>query len=73
MINGALFWVENAIFFTETTKFRIHKTYFTGKKAGTSELIWDNLPGLPDGMDRDINGNIWVGIIKERSSLINWV
>ena len=24
-------------------------------------------------MDRDQNGNIWIGIIKERSSLINWI
>lgn len=65
--------IENAIFFTETTKFRMHKTYLSGAKAGTTELIWDNLPGLPDGLDRDKNGNIWTGIIKERSSLINWI
>ncbi len=65
--------IENAIFFTETTKFRIHKTHLSGKKEGTTELVWDNLPGLPDGMDRDEKGNIWIGIIKERSALINWI
>ena len=65
--------VESAIFFTETTKFRIHKTHLSGIKEGTTELIWDNLPGLPDGMDRDAKGNIWIGIIKERSALINWI
>jgi len=65
--------VENAIFFTETTKFRMHKTFFSGDKSGTTELVWDNLPGMPDGLDRDEKGNIWTGIIKERSELINWV
>ena len=65
--------VENAIFFTETTKFRINKTYFSGPKAGRTELLWDNLPGLPDGLDRDENGNIWTGIIKERSGFIDLI
>jgi len=62
--------IESAVIFTETTKFRMFKSYFTGKNAGTSELLWDNLPGMPDGLDRDSNGNIWVGLLKKRSNII---
>ncbi|PJZ28255.1 SMP-30/gluconolaconase/LRE-like region, partial [Leptospira kmetyi] len=39
----------------------------------TSEILFENLPGLADGLERDDRGRIWVGIIKRRSSLINLV
>ena len=65
--------IENAVFFTETIKFSMLKTYLSGDKAGTTEIVWENLPGMLDGLERDKDGNIWTGIIKERSSTVNWV
>lgn len=64
---------EESVVFTETSKFRIIRAFLSGKKEGTSEILFENLPGLADGLERDDQGRIWVGIIKRRSSLINLV
>lgn len=64
---------ETGVLVSETVNLRIGRAHFTGPKAGTYEVLWDNLPGLPDGMDRDDKGRIWVGLIKERTPLMNWI
>ncbi|TGK90326.1 SMP-30/gluconolaconase/LRE-like region [Leptospira bourretii] len=64
---------EESVIITETTKFRIIKANISGKKEGTFEVLFDNLPGLADGLERDTTGRIWVGIIKPRSGLVNFI
>jgi len=64
---------EESVLITETTKFRILRANISGKKQGTSEILFESLPGLADGLERDEKGRIWVGIIKPRSGLINFV
>ncbi|TGK30617.1 SMP-30/gluconolaconase/LRE-like region [Leptospira yasudae] len=64
---------ETSVIFTETTKFRIIRAFLSGKKQGTSEILFENLPGLADGLERDDQGRIWTGIIKRRSGLVNFV
>jgi hypothetical protein len=64
---------ESGLLVTETVNFRIGRAHFTGARAGQYDVLWDNLPALPDGMDRDEQGRIWVGLIKERSKLLTWV
>lgn len=68
-INGG----EASVLFTETTKFRMMRAHLTGTRAGTADLLYENLPGLADGLDRDERGRIWIGIIKKRSGLMNFV
>ncbi|EPG75181.1 SMP-30/Gluconolaconase/LRE-like region [Leptospira fainei serovar Hurstbridge str. BUT 6] len=65
--------MEESVIFTETSKFRILRAFISGKKGGTSEVLFENLPGLADGLERDDKGRIWAGIIKRRSGLINFV
>ncbi|MDF3822033.1 SMP-30/gluconolactonase/LRE family protein [Leptospira sp. 96542] len=65
--------VEESVLFTETTKFRIIRAYIAGWKEGDFEVLHENLPGLADGMERDDKGNIWVGIIKRRSGVMNFL
>ncbi|GBF50110.1 SMP-30/Gluconolaconase/LRE-like region [Leptospira ryugenii] len=62
-----------AVIFSETTKFRILKAYLSGEKQPSFKILFDSLPGLADGLERDQDGKIWVGIIKPRSGLINFV
>ncbi|EOQ96634.1 SMP-30/Gluconolaconase/LRE-like region [Leptospira wolbachii serovar Codice str. CDC] len=64
---------EESVIITETTKFRIIKANISGKKEGTSEVLFENLPGLADGLEKDPKGRIWVGIIKPRSGLVNFI
>lgn len=64
--------VEQSVLITETPKFRIMRIFLKGERAGEDEIVWDSLPGMPDGMDRDAEGNIWIGMLKMRSGLITW-
>ncbi|TGK15328.1 SMP-30/gluconolactonase/LRE family protein [Leptospira stimsonii] len=65
--------VEESVVITETTRFRILRAFVSGKNEGTFEILFENLPGLADGLERDAKGNIWVGLIKRRSGLVDIV
>lgn len=65
--------VEQSVLVTETTKFRLLRLHLKGEMAGRDEIVWDALPGMPDGLDRDADGNVWIGMLKQRSPLITWV
>ena len=64
---------EESILVTETVRFRLVRLFMGGAKAGQYEEVWDNLPGMPDGMDRDSQGRIWIGILKQRSGTIDLI
>ncbi len=64
---------EDSILVTETTKYRIDRLYLRGPRAGQDQVLWQYLPGLPDGLDRDPKGRIWVGFIKERTPITTWI
>ncbi len=65
--------VEDSLLVNETVKFKLVRIFTGGAKAGRHETVWENLPGMPDGLDRDGAGRIWVGIIKQRSPVIDWI
>ena len=58
---------EESVLVTQTPGFAITRFFFTGSRAGTAEAIWTGLPGMPDGMDRDAQGRIWIGLYRKRS------
>lgn len=64
---------ETAVLISETPKFRLSRLHLAGPGAGSSTLLWDALPGMPDGLDRDAQGRIWVALIKSRSPLMTWM
>jgi sugar lactone lactonase YvrE len=64
---------ESSILVTETTRFRIQRIHARGADAGQSEIVWRNLPGMPDGLDRDDLGNVWVGLLGLRSATTDWI
>jgi len=53
---------ENFLLFCETGLARVHKYWLKGEKAGSSELLAENLPGLPDNIRLNDNGNYYVGL-----------
>ena len=63
---------EESVLVTQTPAFAITRFYFGGPRSGTAEPVWTGLPGMPDGMDRDSQGRIWIGLYRKRSSFLTW-
>ncbi len=63
---------EESVLVTQTPGFAITRFFLAGPRAGTSEEIWTGLPGMPDGMDRDAQGRIWIGLYRKRSNFLTW-
>ena len=63
---------ETSVLVAEATRFRVLRLFLNGDRAGEYDVLWENLPAVPDGLDRDAKGRIWLGLIKERSGLLTW-
>lgn len=61
---------EESIIISELAKCRLSRLYIDGANAGKDEIVQENLPGMPDGLDRDESGNIWVALVEQRSNMI---
>lgn len=55
----------------ETCKYRIHRVWLTGPKAGQSEVFIDNLPGFPDGLSSNGKGTFWLALVSPRNKLLD--
>jgi hypothetical protein len=64
---------EESVIVTQTSLFQVTRFYVSGPKAGQFEVIIDSLPGMPDGIDRDAEGRIWLAMFTDRSRLLTWV
>ena len=63
---------EESVLLTDNVRFQMHRVHLAGKRAGESEVLWKDLPGLADGMRRDSKGRIWVTFIAERGPQLTW-
>ena len=78
-INGVLYDAhpgqarEASVLVTQTSLFQVTRFFVNGQRAGSFEVVIDGLPGTPDGMDRDADGNIWLAMFVDRSPLLTWV
>jgi sugar lactone lactonase YvrE len=57
---------ERSLFVAETGRYRIWKVPLQGNAP--AQVLLDNLPGYPDNLMRGLDGKIWVGLVKPRSS-----
>lgn len=62
---------ESFLLINETYRYRIHKHWLTGEKAGTTEVLIDNLPGFPDNLSRSPRGTFWVAMFTVRKDLLD--
>lgn len=63
---------EKSVLMTDNARFQLHRIHLAGAKAGESDPIWRDLPGLADGMRRDSKGRIWLSIITNRGAQLDW-
>ncbi|TMW84942.1 hypothetical protein EJD97_024090 [Solanum chilense] len=60
------------ILFVETTTCKIFKLWIETSKAGSAEVV-SELPGFPDNIKRNKEGEFWVGVNSWRSKFLGWV
>ncbi len=69
---------QTSVFVAETARYRIHRYWIAGERAGQGEVFLDNLPGFPDNLSFS-DGIVWVGFASPRNtqvdavSGINWI
>ncbi len=59
------------ILVAETAAYRITRYHLSGPKAGTSDHLIENLPGLPDNMGLGSDGLVWVALVTPRNPLLD--
>lgn len=64
---------EDFVLVNETYRYRVRRFWLKGPKAGSNDILADNLPGMPDGITRDPNGDYWLSMVVPRSSYVDYV
>jgi len=59
------------ILVVETGEYRVWKFWLQGPKAGTQEIIINNLPGFPDNIHRGKDGRFWLGLAAPRVAILD--
>ncbi len=62
---------QSFVLINETSEYRIQKVWISGEKTGTSEILMDNLPGIPDGISSNGKGIFWVAFPSKRKEIID--
>jgi hypothetical protein len=62
---------DSFVLLNETYMYRIHKYWLKGDKAGTSQIIIDNLPGFPDNISSNGEGIYWVALFTLRNDFVD--
>ena len=64
---------EQSVLVTQTSLFRLTRFHLRGPQAGTAEVVLDGITGMPDGIDRDAAGRVWVALFTHRGRLLTWI
>ncbi len=57
---------QSYVLVNETGRYRTHRYWLAGPKAGQSDLFIENLPGFPDGISQGEDGLYWLAIVSPR-------
>jgi len=55
----------------ELSHYRVWRYWLQGSRAGSSELVLENLPGFPDNINTGLDGRFWIGLVAPRNSMID--
>jgi len=62
---------QQYLMISETGHYRVLKHWLEGPRAGTTEVVIDNLPGFPDNINNGLNGRFWIGLVAPRNRLLD--
>ncbi|WP_336082101.1 SMP-30/gluconolactonase/LRE family protein [Nocardia sp. SSK8] len=62
---------RSCVLVAETGAYRIARHWLTGPRAGSNDLLVENLPGSPDNMYLGSDGLVWVGMVAPRNALLD--
>lgn len=62
---------QSYVLINETGRYRTHRYWLKGPKAGQSDLFIENLPGFPDGISQGENGLYWLAIVSPRQQALD--
>lgn len=65
--------IERSVIISETPKFRLLRYFVSGARAGSAEVLQDAMPGMPDGLNRDAAGRLYVAFYTPRTPLMTWL
>lgn len=72
--NGVVVAEDGAsLLVVETSAYRVRRFWLSGSRAGEDEIVATNLPGFPDGINRDGQGGYWLAIPAPRNALLDTV
>ena len=60
-----------SVLVNETGGYRVLRYWLEGKKAGTVDVVIENLPGFPDNLSKGQDGRYWVGLVSPRSAALD--
>ncbi len=58
---------QSFVLVNETGRYRTHRYWLNGPKAGQSDLFIENLPGFPDGISQGADGLYWLALVSPRN------
>jgi len=65
---------EDYLLVNETYRYRIHRHWLKGPKAGQHDIFADNLPGFPDGLSLDPKtGHYLAAMYTVRNPVVDWL
>jgi sugar lactone lactonase YvrE len=63
---------ESYLLVTETSSYRVRRVWLTGEKAGTNDVLVDNLPGFPDNITwSEERHAFWVALGSPRDASLD--
>lgn len=72
--NGVVVADDGAsVLVVETAAYRVRRFWLAGPRRGQDEIVADNLPGFPDGINRDGQGGYWLAMPAPRDALLDYV
>ncbi|HEY3754808.1 MAG TPA: SMP-30/gluconolactonase/LRE family protein [Opitutaceae bacterium] len=64
---------QSFVLFVETGSYKVTRYWLKGPKQGTVDDFASDLPGIPDGILENGQGDYWVTLVSPRDPLFDWL